>query len=49
MILLKKIYISRQFCFEFFLGNTYKFCYEIFFAKNCCQFFYKVFCINHYS
>ena len=24
----KKIYISCQFCFYFFLGNIYKFCYE---------------------
>jgi len=25
----KKIYISCQFCFEiYFVGNTYKFCYE---------------------
>jgi len=30
----KKTHISCQFCFEFFfVGNTYKFCYE----KNICR------------
>ena len=40
----KKTHIFCQFCFEFFfVGNTYKFCYEKKFAGNYCQFFCKIF------
>jgi len=46
----KKIHISCQFCFEiFFVGNTYKFCYEKKIARNCYQFSCKIFCIKHFS
>jgi len=39
----KNTHISCQFCFEFFLGHTYKFGYEKKFARTCCQFFAKYF------
>jgi len=31
---IKKTYISCEFCFEIFLGNTYKFCYKEKFANK---------------
>jgi len=45
----KITHILCQFCFIFFLGNTYKFCYEKKFIENYCQFFCKIFCIKHFS
>jgi len=40
----KKTHISYHFVWNF-LGNTYKFCCEKKFARNCYQFSCKIFCI----
>jgi len=32
----------------FFLGNTYKFCYEKKIVENCWQFFCKIFCVKYF-
>jgi len=47
--LLEKLKFSINFFFEFFLRNTYKFCYEKKIARNCYQFFCKIFYIKHFS